>query len=74
MTETELKKKYNAFIQRHNKALKYLDNNQIDIDERENHIQAYKKILDELNSIIDELNKLGISYTDENILNGFEVN
>lgn len=64
-----MKRKYNEGLKRLNKAMKYLDNTNIPIEQREKHIGAFKKLLHNQNIMMDKLN---LKSGDKEVLNGFE--
>jgi hypothetical protein len=68
-----LKKQYNILLKRHNRATEYLDDMSKSINDREKWLPEYKTILQKLNSILGELKGLGIKVTDDEIIDGFEV-
>jgi hypothetical protein len=64
-----LKQQYNALLERHYKAAAYLDNQSIQIDEREKWVPSYRELVKELGRVLD---KIGL-YSDIEAMEGFEV-
>lgn len=78
MTELEattksLKKEYNKLIKRYKTGADYLDNNGIPLEEREKWMDEFRNIIDGLNGFLKEFKKLGIETTEDEIMNGFEL-
>lgn len=73
VTIHSLKKEYNKLIKRYKAGGEYLDNNDIPIEEREKWIGEFRKIIDVLNGFINEFKKLGVELTDNDVMNGFEL-
>lgn len=64
----EIKPKYNALVQRFNKAEQYLNNN----PDCEKWIPEVQKIVRELSDIINHCKDIGYIMTSDEILNGFK--
>ena len=69
----ELKKKYNALLKRHNRASDFFDDNSIPIVERKRHIQAFREIIEEMESVLKYINCKGYSPTEKEMLEGFKL-
>lgn len=65
----ELFAKYNELIKRHDKAIAYFEENPQLVDK---HIEKYKEIVSELDTLIRNFRLLGYVMTNEQILNGFK--
>lgn len=63
---------YNQLIKREKKGAAYLDNPNIPLDEREAMIPAFIKIIEGLDRILNALQQKGVTFTDDEVLNGFE--
>lgn len=72
MKISELKQEYNKLLKRIDAGSKYLDDNNISVLEKEAKIPAFRRIVDNLNSILLELKKNKVYYTNEEIINGFK--
>lgn len=68
-----VKREYNRLIKRVEAGSKYLDDNNIPVLEREAKVPAFRKIIDRLNATLFDFKECGVSYTEYEILNGFEV-
>ena len=69
----ELKTHYNKLIKRYKTGADYLDNNGIPLEEREKWMDEFRNIIDGLNGLLKEFKKLGIETTEDEIMNGFEL-
>ena len=69
----ELKTHYNKLIKRYKTGADYLDNNGIPLEEREKWMDEFRNIIDGLNGFLKEFKKLGIETTEDEIMNGFEL-
>lgn len=69
----ELKTHYNKLIKRYKTGGDYLDNNGIPLEEREKWMDEFRNIIDGLNGFLKEFKKLGIETTEDEIMNGFEL-
>jgi hypothetical protein len=67
-----LKKKYNETLTRFRKAGEYMDDKSIPLNEREKHLPAFRKLLKECGDLTNKLKAAGVTYTREQILNGFD--
>jgi hypothetical protein len=65
----QAKNYYNRLLDRHYKALIFFADNEITIEDKEKWVPEYREILASLGEMLDIIGE----YTDENILNGFEV-
>ena len=65
----QAKEYYNTLLDRHYKALVFFADNDITIDDKEKWVPEYREILASLGEMLDIIGK----YTDDNILDGFEV-
>ena len=66
-----LKQEYNGLLKRFKAGSAYLDNDSIPDLEKDDKLPAFIRILDRLNGILFCFKENGISYTDDNVLNGF---
>lgn len=73
VTIHSLKKEYNKLIKRYKTGADYLDNNGIPLEEREKWMDEFRNIIDGLNGFLKEFKKLGIETTEDEIMNGFEL-
>lgn len=64
----DLKKQYNEKLAKYRKACAYLDNKDIQLDEREKHVTKFRALMYELNGIVQQIGNM----TSEQIRNGFE--
>jgi hypothetical protein len=62
------KAEYNKLLERHKKAIIYLDDNSIPIREREKYIPHLQEIIERLNKLLSEIG----TYTQEEVINGFK--
>lgn len=69
----ELKKQYNAFLIRHNRAASFLDDDTIPAEEREQHIPAFRKIIADMEAILKDIKAKGHESTETEIMQGFKV-
>jgi len=67
----KLKLKYNFLLKRLKKAIIFLDDNEIEISEREKFVPAYRKLVDDMQELLFQIGKW--NYTTEHILNGFYI-
>jgi hypothetical protein len=66
-----LQNEYNKLLRQEKRLAEYIDNEDIPIESRERESKRYGAILDRLNIILAELEKLGVSVSDSQIENGF---
>ena len=72
MDSEDFIKKYNALLQREQKAEKFLNDDTVDISKREKWLPEYEKIVLELGKMIHEYKKMtGSDMPTEEILNGY---
>lgn len=69
----ELKKQYNTLLARHHKAIKFLDDPDINLDKKEVFIGLYREVLKKLNETVKELQRSGVEFTDKEVLEGFII-
>lgn len=69
----QIQQEYNNLLKRCNNGMKYLDDNNIPIQERESKVSDFRMIVGRLNNILWELKQQGINATNKEILEGFEV-
>ena len=69
----ELKAEYNKELQKHQRACVYMDDNNVPIPERERYIPAYRKILDNLNRMLNQFDIYDIPYSVDEGLGGFVI-
>ncbi|WP_372998366.1 hypothetical protein [Lutispora sp.] len=67
-----LKLEYNEVLRLHDEAARFLDNHSIPLEVREGKVPEYIKITTKLNALLSQMKEQGISYSDEEILEGFE--
>jgi hypothetical protein len=72
MNLNELKQTYNYLVGRYKKAEAYLEDESIPQTTREIYIPDYRKIVNAMSEVLDEFKKIGVLYTDHQILNGFK--
>jgi hypothetical protein len=68
----KLKKKYNSLLVRYNKAVSYMNDNNVPIKDKEKHLPSYVQILKDMNLIIWVLELVG-EEVEASILDGFTV-
>lgn len=71
MNLIELKQEYNKLLARYRKAEQYLDDNTIPLLTREKYIPELQKIIDNLGTMITDIQKYE-DITEEQILYGFK--
>ncbi len=69
---TGIKQEYNRLLKRFEAGSKYLDDDSIPIADREERVQTFRKILHRLNSMLFDLKECGVSYTERQMMEGFE--
>ena len=69
MTVVEAKKKYNEQLKRYYKAVKYFEREDITQEQKEENLNNYKIVLNNLNYL---LSKVG-SFEEDEVLGGFEI-
>lgn len=68
----EIKTKYNELLKRYYKAEKWIDSPERKIDEIERYKEPFLNIVIQLSSILNQMEKENIAYTDNEILHGFK--
>jgi hypothetical protein len=68
-----LKREYNKTILRHWKAAVYLEDHEVPIPEREKWLPEYRKILDQLQTLLNQFDLYGVKYTVDEALGGFNM-
>lgn len=68
-----LKKQYNKLIALEHKAGEWLDNVNIPLSEREGKLPDFLRLIAKLSSILRELKKQGVEFTENEILDGFMI-
>jgi hypothetical protein len=71
MSVLELKQQYNTLLMRQYKGQVYLDDTSK--PDREKWLPEYQKVVEELNGILSELQRLGVTVTEREVLGGFDV-
>lgn len=69
----DLKRQFNALLERIRKGEVFLDDPSIPLPEREQHIPSFIKLTRQAGAILRELRQLGVAYTQEEFLNGFSI-
>jgi hypothetical protein len=69
----QLKRHYNTTLGRYYKAAPIMDDNSIPLEKRIKWVPNFRAIIQELNAIIKDFEQFDVSYTDDQILNGFEL-
>jgi hypothetical protein len=54
-----LEQEYDQLLKRFYKAVEYLDNKEIPLEERKKWLPEYRKILDKLNELVTQMRKRG---------------
>jgi len=72
-TPEELKQGYNKLLKTYRKAEIYMDNQNVPVSEREQHLEKFSKIIDGLNGYIKLFKAEKIEYSDEDLLEGFKI-
>lgn len=65
----ELMKQYNVLIEKQQRAIKFFENNP---QQLEAHIDRYRKVVNELNDLIETAEQKGYAMTAEEVLEGFK--
>ncbi|MFQ5649831.1 MAG: hypothetical protein ACE5IY_07805 [bacterium] len=68
----ELKRRYNALLSKERKLAAYLENGDISPDERIEVEPEVSKIENALGGLLLEIENLGGTYTDRDVIRGFE--
>ena len=68
----ELKVEYNKLVKRLQNAEKFFEGCK-DPEERDKHMPLLKEILDESQRILNELTALGVDFTSDDVLEGFDI-
>lgn len=68
-----LKKEYNKLIALEHKAGEWLDDPNIPIEEKDGKIPEFLKLIAKLSSILKELKRQSVEFTEAEMLDGFKI-
>lgn len=69
MTILEAKQEYNNQLKRYNKAVEYFEREDITQQQKEDNLDNYKQVLNNLNHLLGKIGVHGV----EEVLEGFEI-
>jgi hypothetical protein len=70
---TELKKAYNKRLGIFKQALQFFDNPDIPIKAKDEKVDNYLSLLSRMRMTLEELDRLGVQYTTEEMDTGFQI-
>lgn len=69
MTILEVKVEYNNQLKRYHKAVEYFERDDVTQVEKENNLDNYKQVLNNLNILLGKM----VDYTPQEVLEGFKI-